>query len=140
MTEGRSGARPAATARLLHLVLLSTPIVLWGASFFLLRGTAPQRADPTMMRLLGLGIGAGLVAAAALVRGSVPRRTAGESADAWWQAHLPRIVMLWGMGEAVGVLGVVVAMVAGDPVGALPLLAASAGLLLYLAPSRLETP
>lgn len=140
MSQGPPGARPAVTARLIHLALLSTPIVLWGASLFILSSAESQPSSPPALRWIGLGIGAGLVAASALVRGSVPGRGPQEPADAWWQSQLPRVVMLWGMAEAVGVLGVVLAMVAGDPVGALPLLVASAGLLVYLAPSRLEKP
>lgn len=131
-------ANPATAARLVHAGLLGTPIL-----FFVLAATLPRPledatpATTPLLRYGSLGIGAALVAVAALLRNTLPGRAPEQTEDAWWQAHLPRAIMLWAIAEAIGLAGVVKSVVIGDLAGALPLIAASTLLLLHLAPGRL---
>ena len=137
MTAGHRAA-PARIARLLHLSLLITPIGFFGIALFL--GAHPSwtaPAPPGLLRWGGLGIGGVLVAVTATIRNTVPPRQAEESEDAWFAANLPRALTLWALAEAVGMVGATVGLVAGDPLGALPLVGASTILLLHLSPRRL---
>lgn len=125
-------------ARLLHASLLVTPLLFFSIAVYL--GTLPSAPTPDapgVLRWAGLGVGSILVAVAALLRNTVPPRLAGEPEDAWWKANLPRAIMLWALAETVGVAGAALSLVAGDPLGALPLVAASTLLLLHLSPARL---
>lgn len=128
----------ARLAQLLHASLLLTPIFFFGIAVYL--GSLPSATTPNapgILRWAGLGVGSILVAVAAILRNTVPHRLAGESEDAWWKANLPRAIMLWGLAETVGVAGAALSLVAGDPLGALPLVVGSMLLLLHLSPSRL---
>lgn len=128
----------ARLARLLHASLLLTPLMFFGIAVYL--GSLPSASSPDgppALRWAGLAIGTVLVAVAAILRNTVPPRLAGEPEDAWWKANLPRAIMLWGLAETVGVAGAALSLVAGDPLGALPLVAASCILLLHLSPARL---
>lgn len=125
-------------ARLLHASLLVTPLLFFSIAVYL--GTLPSAPTPDapgVLRWAGLGVGSILVAVAALLRNTVPPRLAGEPEDAWWKANLPRAIMLWALAETVGVAGAALSLVAGDPLGALPLVAGSTLLLLHLSPARL---
>ena len=125
-------------ARLLHASLLVTPLLFFSIAVYL--GTLPSAPTPDapgVLRWAGLGVGSILVAVAALLRNTVPQRLAGEPEDAWWKANLPRAIMLWALAETVGVAGAALSLVAGDPLGALPLVAGSTLLLLHLSPARL---
>lgn len=130
---------PSRAARLVHLSLLVTP-----AGFFVLAlalgmgGAAEGTPASTTLRWGALGVGAVLVAVAAILRGTIPPRRPEEDPEAWWRAHLPRAAMVWSMAEAVGVAGAGLGVAGGDLLGAAPLVAASTLLLLHLAPGRLE--
>lgn len=126
-------------ARLLHASLLVTPILFFSIAVYLgSLPSAPPPDPPGVLRWAGLGVGSVLVAVAALLRNTVPHRLADEPEDAWWKANLPRAIMLWALAETVGVAGAALSLVAGDPLGALPLVAASTILLLHLSPARLS--
>lgn len=129
----------ARLARLLHASLLVTPIFFFIIAVYL--GTlpsAPTLDAPGILRWAGLGVGSVLVAVTAILRSTVPQRQADEPEDAWWKANLPRALMLWALAETVGVAGAALSLVVGDPLGALPLVAASTILLLHLSPARLS--
>lgn len=129
----------ARLARLLHASLLATPLLFFGIAVFLgSLPSAPVSDAPGMLRWAGLGVGSVLVAVAAILRNTVPRRLADEPEDPWWKSNLPRAIMLWALAETVGVAGATLSLVAGDPLGALPLVAASTILLLHLSPARLS--
>lgn len=129
----------ARLARLLHASLLVTPILFFAIAVYLgSLPSAPSPDTPGVLRWAGLGVGSVLVAVAAILRSTVPRRLAGEPEDPWWKANLPRAIMLWALAETVGVAGAAVSVVAGDPLGALPLVVASTLLLLHLSPARLS--
>ncbi len=129
----------ARLARLLHASLLVTPILFFSIAVFIgSLPSAPTPASPDVLRWAGLGVGSVLVAVAALLRNTVPQRLADEPIDAWWKVNLPRAIMLWALAETVGVAGAALSLVAGDPLGALPLVLASTLLLLHLSPARLS--
>lgn len=129
----------ARLARLLHASLLVTPLLFFSiALYFSSLPSAPTPDSSGMLRWAGLGVGSVLVAVASLLRNTVPQRLADEPEDAWWRANLPRAIMLWALAETVGVAGAALSLVAGDPLGALPLVLASTLLLLHLSPARLS--
>lgn len=138
MTAGPGRPFPSAgAARLVHAGLLLTPV-----AFLLLALLLPPLGGgmvpaPTALRWVALGIGATLVAVAAILRGTLPARTAADSEESWWQANTPRVVILWSLAEAVGVTGAALGLGAGDLLFALPLVVASTVLLLHLSPGRL---
>lgn len=131
-------ASPATAARIVHAGLLGTPIVFLVLATTLLRPLENALPATTpLLRYGSLGIGAALVAVAAILRNTLPARAEEQSEDVWWQANLPRAIMLWAIAEAVGMAGVVMSLVIGDLAGAVPLVAASTLLLIHLAPGRL---
>lgn len=128
---------PARAARLLHASLLITPIGFLALALLLIPAGGPDLDPPTGLRWVALGIGATLVAVAAILRGTLPPRRTADPEDAWWQANLPRVFMLWSLAEAVGLAGGGLGVVAGDIASAAPLVVASTLLLLHLAPGRI---
>jgi hypothetical protein len=127
--------QPSATARLLHLALISG-VVLMTAIFLLLPRPSAPVPNPILLYAT-FGIGAVMFAGALVIANQLPRDSATRDADEWWRANLGRAVVVWAMLEGPALLGAVVHFLTGS---LLPLLVTGSGIAFFLltAPERLR--
>lgn len=140
MTTSQTVAAPARSMRLIHAAMITGVLLFALVVHFKLRPTmATSNAEwsPAMARTL-LGVALGACAVALLLRRWVPRRSAGESPDAYWSSTARSAAMImWAPLEAACLASIVVYLNTGTPiaigVGAIALV-----LFLVLNPAALE--
>ena len=144
MTESTDAAALPRTARILHGAIVVGLLALLGVFYVLARST-PLSPTPfaegadVVLRLVGAGLGVGvLIAARALRRQMIPLEPHGDEA-AWWQTYLPRAIAIWAIAEAAGIAGGVFWWVSGDAVLGLGLGGVALAILLWTSPARLRT-
>jgi hypothetical protein len=131
------GVTPATTARIIHLTLTAST-VLMAAIGWALRGrfAAPSAATGALAFAAYALAASGLMAGFSLRR-LIPGRGSRQPELDWWRSHLGKAIAIWAIGESIALFGAVVLAVSGQllPFGA----AAAAGLALLAAttPARL---
>lgn len=125
---------PSATARIIHLAMLSGVVVLaLGLSLV----PVPQVEDGVPLFLYAtFGVGAVMFAGAMVIASRLPRDGAARDPEGWWRQNLPRAVVVWAMLDGPSILGALVRFLTGSY---LPLVVTGVGVVLFLllAPSRL---
>jgi hypothetical protein len=123
----------------IHAALVVGMMLFWAVAWYMgTRGSMPVSAIPDR-RVLYIGLflaSAILFGAAAYNVGRFTPAIPGTSQNDWWQANLPRAIMVWSLVEAPALLGTVAYLLTHD---FRALIAPFTGLLLFVnyRPSRL---
>lgn len=114
------------TAQLLHGALCIGALVI-AVVLSVLRSTKPvyPGAPILLLRYISLGVLVVDLVAAHTFRGRIPPLAPGDNVDAWWEAQLPRALVVWALLESAVLFGAVVHFAVGDWV---PLAAAGVAL------------
>jgi hypothetical protein len=137
MLPSRRGVTPVVAARVVHLALTGTSLLMAGIGWAL-RGllVAPAAASGALA-FAAYALAASGVMAGLSLRHLIPARHSGQAEDTWWRAHLGKAVAVWAIGESVVLLGAVVLVVSGQQVPFAAAAVAGLGLLVATAPARL---
>jgi hypothetical protein len=132
-------ASPVTTARILHLGLVTSALVLAALAWFF-RGTLqlPYGTGGALTFAAYALAASGLLAGLAFRR-LIPGRNASESPDVWWRANLPKAVAAWAIGESIVLLGALVYSVGGQLAAAGVVALAGFAVLVATAPGRLDS-
>ena len=133
----RRAVSPAATARILHLTLTGST-VLMAAVGWALRGRFATPASATgALAFAAYALAASGFMAGLSLRRLIPARPSSQPELDWWRSHLGKAIAIWAIAETSVLFGAVVLVVSGQ---ALPFAAAAAAglsLLAVTAPARL---
>ena len=131
-----TAAPDSKSIRLIHLSLLAGVLLFLAVSLFVRSGSPVDGDSRLPLVLLAASLPPLLLSL--VLKSRIPPRRAAESADAWWQAHYTRAVIVWSLIEGASLLGVVAFWLTGQ---SLPLAATAAGILLFglTAPGRLAS-
>jgi hypothetical protein len=127
------------SARVIHAALVLGVMLFWGVAWYVgTRSSLPVSAVPDR-RVLYIGLflaSAILFGAAAYNAGRFTAVLPGTSQNDWWQANLPRAILVWSLVEAPALLGTIAYHLTHD---FRTLIAPFTGLLLFVnyRPSRL---
>ncbi len=117
-----------ATARLVHLALVTGIVLLTVVCAVLL----PHRAvEPRLQQLLvylAFGFGAVGCAASLILASRLPREEL-RAAEAWWDAHFGEVMIIWALLDGPAVFGAVAHFLSGS---ALPLVVTAVALALFV--------
>jgi hypothetical protein len=98
---------PSIRARIIHGALVYGILLFWGLAWALSDRSVPAEALPDR-RVLYIAltlVSALLFGGAAYTVRRLPPAGHGTSVDAWWSAHLGRVVLAWALVEAPTMLG-----------------------------------
>jgi hypothetical protein len=98
---------PSIRARIIHGALVYGILLFWGLAWALSERSVPAEALPDR-RVLYIAlavVSALLFSGAAYTVRRLPPAAFGTSVDAWWNAHLGRVVLAWVLVEAPTMLG-----------------------------------
>lgn len=109
----RSTPPAARTARLIHLALGVTPVVFTVVVALVIQTRPMPPAGSPMVHFALMGVALVGMIAGALLAIQVPTRAAAQDEAAYWQATLPRAIMVWGLFEAGGLLAAVAGLLSG---------------------------
>lgn len=109
----RSSPPAARIARLIHLALGATPVVFTVVVWLVVETRPMPPAGNPMVHFALVGVALVGMIAGALLAIQIPPRTTGQDEAAYWQAILPRAIMVWGLFEAGGLLAAVAGLLSG---------------------------
>jgi hypothetical protein len=98
---------PSIRARIIHGALVYGILLFWGLAWALSGRSVPAEALPNrrVLYIVLAVVSALLFGAAAYTVRRLPPAGHGISEDAWWTAHLGRVIIAWGLVEAPTMLG-----------------------------------
>ena len=137
MTTSSQTANPALTTRLIHGSLILGVVFFALVVYFVVRPTRADATLPAVARSVLLSVSLTAAAMSLALRRRVPTRSREESADLFWTTAAAPALIAWASAESAGLLGVVLYMLDGTPLG-LGVTAIAVAFLLVLAPARLE--
>lgn len=139
MTTPQAIAVPARTMRLIHAAMVTGVCLFALVAHFKLRPTmtTPNGLSAPEVQRTMLGVALGLCAVAVLLRRRVPRRSANESADAFWLTARPAAMVMWAPLEGACLASVVLYANTGAP-AAIAVFAIALVLFITLNPASLE--
>ena len=103
----------ARTARFIHLALGATPVIFTAVVWLVVEARPMPPAGNPMVHFALVGVALVGMIAGALIAIQIPTRTAGQDEATYWQATLPRAIMVWGLFEAGGLLAAVAGLLSG---------------------------
>jgi len=130
---------PATTARILHLGLTVTAVVLAGVAWFLRGRLALPAGTGGALTFAAYALAASGLLAGLALRRLIPGRNASEPPDFWWRANLPKALAAWAVGESIVLLGALVYLVGGQLAAAAAVALAGVAVLVATAPARLDS-
>jgi F0F1-type ATP synthase membrane subunit c/vacuolar-type H+-ATPase subunit K len=125
-------APPTLSARIVHGAIVAGLLLFFvvaGAVGGRRTGAMTTQPDRKPLYLALFVVTAAMFGAATFFAGRLPPRGSGESADAWWRRHLPRVVLVWALVEGPALFGIVAYLLTHD---FRTLIATLAGLALFL--------
>jgi hypothetical protein len=130
---------PAATrtARLIHLALGVTPVAFTAVVWLVIETRPMPPAGNPVIHFALVGLALLTMIAGALLAIQIPSRTSGQDEATYWQATLPRAIMVWGLFEAGGLLAAVAGLLSGTLLYPFIGLAAFLSLMAGFTPGRL---
>jgi hypothetical protein len=135
--SSRRAVTPATTARILHLTLTAST-VLMAAMGWALRGRfAAPAATTGALAFAAYALAASGLMAGLSLRRLIPARTGGQSELDWWRSHLGKAIAIWAIGESVVLFGAVVLAVSGQLLPFAAAAAAGLSLLAATTPARI---
>jgi len=140
MTTPQAIPAPARTMRLIHAALITGVPLFALVAHFVMRPTMTTpngMSSPAVVRTM-LGVALGACAVALLLRRRVPRRSAGDSPDAYWSsAARPAAMQMWAALEAASFTSIVLYANTGAA-GAVAVGAIAVVLFIVLNPASIE--
>jgi hypothetical protein len=109
----RSTSPATRTARLIHLALGATPVIFTAVVWLVVETRPMPPAGNPMVHFALVGVALVGMIAGALLAIQIPSRNSGQDEAAYWQATLPRAIMVWGLFEAGGLLAAVAGLLSG---------------------------
>ncbi len=133
----RRAVTPATTARILHLTLTASAVLMAAMGWALRGHFAAPAATTGALAFAAYALAASGLMAGLSLRRLIPVRSSSQLELDWWRSHLGKAIAIWAIGESVVLFGAVVLAVSSQlfPFGA----AAAAGLSLLVAtaPARI---
>jgi hypothetical protein len=139
---GHLGSSPQMTARLIHVAISFSVVMLVGVFLFLRSFSGPLEASEPLqvLRWAGYVTLVGLFVVSRLLRARIHAPAGGTDMAQWWTQNLPKAITFWAILEALGLAPIVMGWLSGS----LGLLMAGAFvsliLLFFNRPGALETP
>jgi hypothetical protein len=133
-----SSSTPAGqVARVIHLALAITPLIFMAVAWFVIRTRPMPPAGNAVIHFALVGIGlSGMIAGALLALRIEPQRP-GQGEAEYWQAALPRAIVVWALFEAGALLAGVAGLLSGVLLYPLLGVVAFLGLMIGFTPGRL---
>ena len=103
----------ARTARVIHLALGATPVIFTAVVWLVVETRPMPPAGNPVVHFALVGVALVGMIAGALMAIQIPTRAAAQDEAAYWQATLPRAIMVWGLFEAGGLLAAVAGLLSG---------------------------
>ena len=103
----------ARTARVIHLALGATPVIFTAVVWLVVETRPMPPAGNPVIHFALVGMALMTMIAGALVGIQIPPRTSGQDEAGYWQATLPRAIMVWGLFEAGALLAAVAGLLSG---------------------------
>lgn len=114
MPDRSTPPEPMLLARIFFLAMVAAPVVVTGVVIAIRTSAPAPYAGGSTTRYGILGLWAVATVAILAFRRRI-RPAESESKAAWWQANLPRVILLWAAFEAIGLLAGIGFLLTGDP-------------------------
>ena len=132
-------ASPTTAARVLHIGLTTSAVVLAGFAWFFRDTLVLPAGTSGALTFAAYALAASGLLAGLAFRRLIPGRSASETQDLWWKANLPKAVAVWAVGESIVLLGALVYAVGGQLAAAGVVALAGFAVLVATAPGRLDS-